>query len=476
MLNFAFRCLHGRWSVVIVGLCILATGVNASPGSHRGPRSSNNDQDRIIGGDQADVGEYPYFVRTNGRKINKACGGVLIASEWVLTALHCYDFTGDEVIVGAYELSSLSNGAKSRTCEIYKRDPAFIFDESYSDCTLEDPCAPFIYDYALCKLDSPVHVDDREVSLRLNSIEDFPSAGTDVVVIGLGVLEEPYPYIDPDFLQDVTVQVVSNQDCATAEKSFIYSERSITSAIICAAVEGGGKDSCQGDSGGPLVKKETIDGKRVDTHVGQVSWGVGCAQPSAPGVYARTSSSFDFIRKTICDDFESRSPFCQTPPPDCACNEQTLVIRVVPDLFPTEISWSLFRNGQIEIEADDYDQEYFTYEKSHCLEIGSTYNFAINDTGDNGLLGGEGGFYSLSLDGNEIKRASDYEGQDVVEIPNIVAPTEPCPSEAPTPTPTLESPKKKKNKKNKKNRNKRKRDDAVQRDYDRDHDSRSTDG
>ena len=54
--------------------------------------------------------------------------------------------------------------------------------------------------------------------------------------------------------------------------------------MVCAGVEAGGKDSCQGDSGGPIVDSST-------TLVGLVSWGEGCAEAGAPGVYTRVGSS-----------------------------------------------------------------------------------------------------------------------------------------------------------------------------------------
>ena len=62
---------------------------------------------RIIGGEPADFGEYPFMVAllfepTVGNDFQKQyCGGSLIASRWVLTAAHCLDFleSPDEVAV-----------------------------------------------------------------------------------------------------------------------------------------------------------------------------------------------------------------------------------------------------------------------------------------------------------------------------------------------------------------------------------------
>ncbi len=63
-----------------------------------------------------------------------------------------------------------------------------------------------------------------------------------------------------------------------------YHEDQITKNMMCAGVNGGGKDSCQGDSGGPLLDREN------GVLVGVVSWGTGCAVDGFPGVYARISS------------------------------------------------------------------------------------------------------------------------------------------------------------------------------------------
>lgn len=77
------------------------------------------------------------------------------------------------------------------------------------------------------------------------------------------------------------------------------------SAMICAADPG--KDSCQGDSGGPLVTSENERYKLSTGHInpflsrfaliGVVSFGIGCANPDFPGVYARVTAVKDWINE-----------------------------------------------------------------------------------------------------------------------------------------------------------------------------------
>jgi secreted trypsin-like serine protease len=56
-----------------------------------------------------------------------------------------------------------------------------------------------------------------------------------------------------------------------------------------------GKDTCQGDSGGPLFT--AVPGSNRIVQIGVTSWGIGCAAPGFPGVYAQLSNeeAGDFI-------------------------------------------------------------------------------------------------------------------------------------------------------------------------------------
>jgi trypsin len=109
-----------------------------------------------------------------------------------------------------------------------------------------------------------------------------PYAGHNAVVTGWGTLSSGSSSL-PTQLQVVTVPIVSRAECNDA-----YAEYGgITENMICAGVTGGGKDACQGDSGGPLV----VDGRLA----GLVSWGVGCGEPSFPGVYSNVAALRNFV-------------------------------------------------------------------------------------------------------------------------------------------------------------------------------------
>ncbi|KAL7504231.1 hypothetical protein ACHAXN_002121 [Cyclotella atomus] len=98
-------------------------------------------------------------------------------------------------------------------------------------------------------------------------------------------------------LMGVKVKMITNEQCLSSQGSIWGYQESyqgkITSQMMCA--RDGDEDACQGDSGGPLVMKGRGDSS--DVLVGVVSWGIGCAHKSFPGVYARVSSAYNWIKE-----------------------------------------------------------------------------------------------------------------------------------------------------------------------------------
>mmetsp|Transcript_8625 Transcript_8625/g.16696 ORF Transcript_8625/g.16696 Transcript_8625/m.16696 type:complete len:548 (-) Transcript_8625:161-1804(-) len=347
----------------------------------------------IVGGEQAEVGDYPYFVSVG------YCGGALIAPDIVLTAAHCRDLKGEKLIIGAYKRNSLAEGAQERVCETWIKDP--LFGTGGSDIN---------YDFALCKLNRPVQVDQSSVKLEINEEDSIPTAGTDLLVMGLGSLASGST--GPEYLHDLTVPVISNEVCNSPTMYY----GGITDIMLCAGFASGGKDSCQGDSGGPIVKRTYQgDGTFVDTHVGVVSWGQGCALANRPGVYARTSKRAEWIKDTMCTELGSIASFCNNnpgPSPSGACGGNTNIqfqLELNTDKYGADTSWSVGKYKDVSFDfllpnvfsGDGYNSNtLYTLPSDndfYCLEAGRCYRFDIVDSYMDGFM--EGGYYKGYVDG-----------------------------------------------------------------------------
>lgn len=106
------------------------------------------------------------------------------------------------------------------------------------------------------------------------------------IATGWGLTIDGYNDSIPEFLQVVTLGMMSYADCK--QKWGRLPEN-----VICAAAPG--KDTCQGDSGGPLVYNE--NGQMVQ--VGIVSYGAECASAWYPGVYTAVASYKTFIAQSL---------------------------------------------------------------------------------------------------------------------------------------------------------------------------------
>lgn len=91
-----------------------------------------------------------------------------------------------------------------------------------------------------------------------------------------------------NMLKSAKVPLIDDDTCEALYKS-------ITDNMLCAGYLAGGIDSCAGDSGGPLV----CDVQGRYTLMGATSWGAGCAEANAPGVYARITNFLPWIKDTI---------------------------------------------------------------------------------------------------------------------------------------------------------------------------------
>jgi hypothetical protein len=129
-------------------------------------------------------------------------------------------------------------------------------------------------------------------------------------------------------------------------------------------------DACHGDTGGPIVKKiiDISTDLITHVHVGIVSFGNGCARPNFPGVYARTSSGYDWIVDQVCNKWKSIDPdFCpDNIPIQSSCSsigKHNLTILLQTDQYGRETSWELTKESTNEVilSEDRYENSYFNH-------------------------------------------------------------------------------------------------------------------
>lgn len=337
------------------------------------------DPGRIVGGEKAEVGEYPYFVEMGG------CGGTLIAPDIVLFAAHCPTelFLNKQVTIGGIKTFNTHGGAEGRFCDQIISDPRYGADGVKNN-----------YDFALCKLNRPIeNYNKGKVRLEMNWEHNFPEVGADLVVMGYGKTSEDGP-VSPDLLH-VTVKHISNDVCAADDK-YGGTHYTVTENMLCASVPNGGMDACGGDSGGPIVTKTVNnDGTEIHTHVGVVSWGLGCANPNYPGVYARTSKRANWIKKTMCTKLMSVDPICNNPAP--TCNNADVSITLTTDKYGFETSWTLSDSSDKEVLFRQYKIPFFESVNNICLNYDECYSWTVEDD-----FGDGSGPYSIKVNGEQI--------------------------------------------------------------------------
>uniref|UniRef100_G1MUK4 Peptidase S1 domain-containing protein n=1 Tax=Meleagris gallopavo TaxID=9103 RepID=G1MUK4_MELGA len=219
---------------------------------------------KIINGQNAVSGSWPWQVSLQTRSGSHFCGGSLINANWVVTAAHCDPFS-HVVVLGEYNLGSQTESVQVKTVS------KAITHPNWNAYTLNN-------DITLLKLSSSAQLGTRVSPVCLGG-----SAWLHPLVCTWGDVSNALA----SRLQQVSLPLVSQSRCQQ------YWGTRITSAMLCAG--GAGASSCQGDSGGPLVYQSG----NTWTLIGIVSWGNSNCNVHTPAVYTRVSHFRNWIDQTV---------------------------------------------------------------------------------------------------------------------------------------------------------------------------------
>jgi len=278
---------------------------DGGPGTSNGTcRCGIKKTQRIVGGNEAEVNEYPWiavFGDSDGDNLG-GCSSTLIGNNWAVTAAHCFfDDTNQQnkfkddltVVLGVHDRTIVVTPDTPLSERKVMKISEIVLHPDYNQATSSSN------DIALLKFTESVELEKYTPACLAEEDADYTTGQTGWVY-GWGVTSESGSDL-AEKLQELEVPIVSDAVCRPAMEG---EGVSITDDMLCAGGQEG-KDSCGGDSGGPF----TVDIAGVHTLAGVVSFGIGCARDGLYGVYAEVAKFRGWIDETI-KDKDASAVFC----------------------------------------------------------------------------------------------------------------------------------------------------------------------
>lgn len=272
------------WIALLGALCAPAWAQQAQP--------------RIIGGDNARQGQWPWMAQVDvAFRLTQEiglCGGSQLTPDWVITAGHCV-VTDDDQRVAASDIQIRLGSVFLDADTGYTGTALYVPDNFRRNQGRE-----FDNDIALVRINGPAMGERPSLigSAQFQDLQSRSAAERDEALTALGWgVTQPGGDTPASRLQEVQLDYVPTGTCLNQWGSGNFN----TATMVCAdernPLDGQQQDTCIGDSGGPLFIGQDSDPYLV----GLTSYGqVNCAD-ELPSVYTNVGSQIGFVEAATAD-------------------------------------------------------------------------------------------------------------------------------------------------------------------------------
>ncbi len=253
---------------------------------------------RIIGGDAAPAGQWPWMAQVDvafraTREVG-LCGGTHLARNWIVTAAHCV-VNADDQGVNANDVQVRLGSVVLGTGNAYTGTALYVPNGFRRTQGRE-----FDNDIALVRINGPAMSERPSLigQARFQDLQSRAFAARDEAVTALGWgVTRPGGDTPAQRLQEVQLDYVRTDSCLSQWGSGNFN----TDTMVCAdelnPPDGQQQDTCIGDSGGPL-----FIGRDSDPYiVGLTSYGQTNCADDLPSVYTNLASQVGFVEAATAD-------------------------------------------------------------------------------------------------------------------------------------------------------------------------------